>query len=56
MKGCLARLLRQLGSEAGQTVVEYGLILTFIALVVIVVLGFLGGQVVTVFSSAASGL
>ena len=55
MDGYVARSVARLRSDAGQTIVEYGLILTFISLVVIVVLGFLGDQVVTVFSSAASG-
>jgi Flp pilus assembly pilin Flp len=39
----------------GQTVVEYGLLLTFIALVVVLVLGQLGAAIYPVFQSAAAG-
>jgi pilus assembly protein Flp/PilA len=49
-------ILRRLCSdEQGQTMVEYGLILTFIALVVIAVLGNLGTAVVAMFNSASAG-
>jgi Flp pilus assembly pilin Flp len=47
--------VRRLQAEDGQTIVEYGLILTFIALVVIAVLGGLGTQVVSSFTSASAG-
>jgi pilus assembly protein Flp/PilA len=51
----IASLLRRLQADDGQTIVEYGLLLTFIALVVIAVLGNLGTQVITSFSSASAG-
>jgi pilus assembly protein Flp/PilA len=42
--------------EEGQGLVEYALILVLIAIVVIVILTALGGQVQTVFSRITSGL
>ena len=42
--------------EEGQGLVEYALILVLIAIVVIVILGILGGQVNTIFSTIASAL
>lgn len=42
--------------EEGQGLVEYALILVLIAIVVIVILTALGGQVSTVFSQISSGL
>jgi len=42
--------------EEGQGLVEYALILVLIAIVVIVILGLLGDQVSTIFSSIRSGL
>jgi pilus assembly protein Flp/PilA len=42
--------------EEGQGLVEYALILVLIAIVVIVLLTALGGQVQTVFSRITSGL
>ena len=41
------------GAE-GQTMVEYGLILALVSLVVITILGTLGTNLVTVFTSAAN--
>ncbi|MDQ5825568.1 MAG: Flp family type IVb pilin, partial [Chloroflexota bacterium] len=40
----------------GQGLVEYALILVLIAIVVILILTFLGGQVNTTFSKIGSGL
>ena len=42
--------------KRGQGLVEYALILVLIAIVVIVILGFLGNQVNTTFSKISSGL
>ena len=42
--------------KKGQGLVEYALILVLIAIVVIVILGFLGTQVNTTFSTIGSGL
>jgi Flp pilus assembly pilin Flp len=49
-------LLARLHAEDGQTMVEYGLIITFISLVAIAVLIALGGNVVTPFVSASAAL
>ena len=42
--------------KRGQGLVEYALILVLIAIVVIVILGFLGNQVSSTFSKISSGL
>ena len=42
--------------ERGQTLVEYGLLLAFIAIVVIVVLIWLGPLVSTIFSNVGNAL
>ena len=42
--------------EEGQGMVEYALILVFIAVVVIVILAVVGGQVNNVFSNVSSGV
>jgi pilus assembly protein Flp/PilA len=42
--------------KKGQGLVEYALILVLIAIVVILILTFLGGQVNTTFSKIGSGL
>ena len=42
--------------EEGQTLVEYGLLVSLIALVVIAVLTLLGKRVQTVFNNAQNGL
>jgi pilus assembly protein Flp/PilA len=42
--------------QKGQGLVEYALILVLIAIVVIIILGVLGGQVNTIFSTIASAL
>lgn len=42
--------------EEGQGLVEYALILVLIAIVVIVTLTVLGGQISTIFSQITSGL
>jgi Flp pilus assembly pilin Flp len=51
----VARLTR-LHAEDGQTMVEYGLIITFASLVAIAVLIALGGTVVTPFVAASASL
>ena len=56
MSELVMRLLDRLATASrGQTVVEYGLILTFIALVVVLILGQLGQATLPMFSSAAAG-
>ena len=53
----LVRIMRSLCSrEAGQTLTEYGLLLFFIAVVVIVAVVVLGEQISTIFSSIANSL
>ncbi len=47
---------RFMQEEEGQTLVEYGLLVSLIALVVIAVLTLLGRKVQTVFSTAESSL
>ena len=47
---------RFLMEEEGQTLVEYGLLVSLIALVVIAVLSFLGQRVKTVFNAANNSL
>ena len=42
--------------EDGQTLVEYGLLVSLIALVVIAVLSFLGQRIKTVFNAANNAL
>ena len=42
--------------EEGQGLVEYALILVLVAIVVIIILGLLGGQVSNVFSRITSAL
>ncbi len=58
MSGLQQRLRRILGRDrqAGQGMVEYGLILVLIAVIVIVSLVILGNQVVNEFSDITSGL
>ena len=45
-----------LQEEEGQTLVEYGLLISLIALVVIAVLTLLGGQIRNVFTRASSAI
>ncbi len=47
---------RFMQEEEGQTLVEYGLLVSLIALVVIAVLTLLGSKVKTVFNNAANAL
>jgi pilus assembly protein Flp/PilA len=51
----MRKKLEQLGKK-GQGLVEYALILVLIAIVVIVILTFVGQRVGTVFSQIGSGL
>jgi Flp pilus assembly pilin Flp len=56
MSDLVKRILDRLAPVTrGQTVVEYGLILTFLVLVVVVILGQLGQAVIPMFASAAAG-
>lgn len=55
MNDLIQRLLARFQTEAGQTLVEYSLILAFIALVVVAILGTLGTQVISAFTSANAG-
>ncbi len=43
-------------SEAGATAVEYGLLVALIAAVIVVIVGTLGGQINTAFTSISSQL
>ena len=45
-----------LQEEEGQTLVEYGLLISLIALVVIAVLSALGGRIRTVFNTATTSI
>ena len=45
-----------LQEEEGQTLVEYGLLISLIALVVIAVLTLLGGKIKTVFGTANNSI
>ena len=47
---------RFMQEEEGQTLVEYGLLISLIALVVITVLTFLGRRINTVFNTANAAL
>jgi pilus assembly protein Flp/PilA len=49
-------LIRFIAEEEGQTLVEYGLLVSLIALVVIAVLTLLGRKVQTVFNVAQNAL
>lgn len=49
-------LLENLGDAGGQTLVEYALILALIAVVVVVVLLTLGGQISSIFNSVSSSI
>jgi pilus assembly protein Flp/PilA len=42
--------------EDGQTLVEYGLLISLIALVVIAILSILGGRIKNTFNSAANAI
>jgi pilus assembly protein Flp/PilA len=57
----LTRRIRELitrarSNEEGQGMVEYAMILVFIAVLVILVLAFIGQQVNNVFSNVSTGL
>ena len=52
----MIRWLASLQAEEGQTMVEYGLILALVSVVAIAILGTLGGNVVTTFTSASGAL
>lgn len=47
---------RFLQEEEGQTLVEYGLLISLIALVVIAVLTLLGGRITNTFGKAANAI
>ena len=53
----LVQIIRKLsGREEGQTLTEYGLLLFFVAIVVIVAVVVLGEQISTIFSSIGNSL
>jgi pilus assembly protein Flp/PilA len=53
----LVQIIRKFsGQEEGQTLTEYGLLLFFIAIVVIVAVTVLGEQISTIFSSIANSI
>ncbi len=47
---------RFIQEEEGQTLVEYGLLISLIALVVIAILSILGGRVQNTFNSASNSI
>ena len=55
----VARLLvkfQEVKEEAGQTLVEYGLIVALLSIAAIVILGTLGGNIVDVFTKVSTEL
>lgn len=50
------KMMSQLKSRKGQTLVEYGLILALVAIVVIAVLGLLGEQLQNIFNTITDSL
>ena len=56
MNDLVLRYVARFQAEEGQTMVEYGLILALISVVAIAILGGLGGNVVSTFTSANSAL
>lgn len=50
------RLTQRAGAMAGQGLVEYALILAFIAILVIVALVFFGGQLTTLYSKLGNSI
>ena len=53
----LVQIIRKFsGQEEGQTLTEYGLLLFFIAIVVIVAVTVLGEQISSIFSTIANSL
>jgi pilus assembly protein Flp/PilA len=51
-----ALVARFANDESGATAVEYGLIATGIAVAIVTVIGQIGGQLNTLFNTAAAGL
>lgn len=56
MNDLVLRYVARFQAEEGQTMVEYGLILALISIVAIAILGGLGGNVVSTFTSANDAL
>ncbi len=56
MNDLVLRYVARFQAEEGQTMVEYGLILALISVVAIAILGGLGGNVVSTFTSANNAL
>lgn len=56
MKALVELVSRISGREEGQTLAEYGLLLAFIAVVVIVAATLLGANISTLFSEIATSL
>jgi pilus assembly protein Flp/PilA len=52
----VARLARLRYGQDGQALVEYALILSLVSIAAIAVLGFVGGDIVTVLTSVANAL
>jgi pilus assembly protein Flp/PilA len=52
----LLNVVARLQAEEGQTMVEYGLILALVSVVAITILGTMGTNVITTFTSAANAL
>ena len=52
----IAKLQTKLGQDRGATAVEYGLLVALIAAVIVGVVGTLGGQVSTAFTTISGAL
>jgi Flp pilus assembly pilin Flp len=50
----LSTIWSRRSSESGQTLVEYGMIVTLLAMAAVVILGIVGGNVVDLFTSVSS--
>jgi pilus assembly protein Flp/PilA len=56
MKKLICKLMNPVRNEAGQGMVEYGLIIALVAIVVIGALVLLGGNITHIFSNVASAV
>ncbi len=56
MKNMMKDMLRKLKEQKGATAVEYGMMVALIAAVIVVIVGVLGGQVNTAFTTVSTAL
>jgi pilus assembly protein Flp/PilA len=54
--GAIQMIQRFFQEEEGQTLVEYGLLISLIALVVIAILSILGGRIKNTFNAASNAI